>query len=493
MLYPPYQNCPDPRCASARLTHPVKAFCRLYTLRRGVLPAYQVSLYCRLCSTRYYYAYSVSNASDASAERLYHKDTPTYIQAQDTSFLEDCLCEYFELQICLSHTSTTNLARLYNSNLGQTNVMSSNSALLTEILPSAILDGFFMHALFRRCRRYNHALVLPHNGLQEHRFDTALDLYNTLMAGNGQPQYMHACHDCLKFSYSMDGELTFIRAGTTDGVTLGHPCCAEANCQVRLRSMKDHYCFEHRKNALQCHMVDCSALADPEFITCAIPAHREEELQLRNSADAAFQDLSRRLESSEQTRKPKLRVSRRWTHNEQLFVMCCGIITARATFFSAEGPASVKEFLKRVFHRPWLLPTHIFFDKACQVLKHLHAQGDTYFKDVRLVVDVFHANKNHDEVFCNTHNIPSLFPELRTIRDGKTAWTFNSSVAEQANVWFGAFQAMSREMSVPRYNFFLDEMVLLRNEWLVADQQKKNKQPFLQSEESLMKQWQASQ
>ena len=115
-----------------------------------------------------------------------------------------------------------------------------------------------------------------------------------------------------------------------------------------------------------------------------------------------------------------------------------------------KGLKSFQDFLKSVFPQPWLLPTHIFYDKACAVVKHLQAQYDTYFKPTRFAVDVFHAYKNHDEEFCNTHTIPSLFPELRTTRDGKPAWIFNSSIAEQVNVWFGAFQAMAREMSVPR-------------------------------------------
>lgn len=40
--------------------------------------------------------------------------------------------------------------------------------------------------------------------------------------------------------------------------------------------------------------------------------------------------------------KVKGRASRRWTHNEQLFVRCCGVIVSRATFFGAEGVAGHK-------------------------------------------------------------------------------------------------------------------------------------------------------
>lgn len=42
---------------------------------------------------------------------------------------------------------------------------------------------------------------------------------------------------------------------------------------------------------------------------------------------------------------PKVQLSRRWTHNEQLFVRCCGIIIARATFYGSEAISGVKASL----------------------------------------------------------------------------------------------------------------------------------------------------
>jgi len=40
---------------------------------------------------------------------------------------------------------------------------------------------------------------------------------------------------------------------------------------------------------------------------------------------------------------------------------------------------------------------------------------------------------------------------------------FNSSIAEQTNVWLGGYHSICREMLVDKYNFFLDEMILRRN------------------------------
>jgi hypothetical protein len=37
----------------------------------------------------------------------------------------------------------------------------------------------------------------------------------------------------------------------------------------------------------------------------------------------------------------KGRLYRNWTHNEQLFVRCCGVIISRATFFGSEGVSGI--------------------------------------------------------------------------------------------------------------------------------------------------------
>ena len=68
-----------------------------------------------------------------------------------------------------------------------------------------------------------------------------------------------------------------------------------------------------------------------------------------------------------------------------------------------------------------------------------------------VVVDVFHfaghkqTHKDCQE-FCN----PNIYPLLR-LSDGK--WLFNSSLAEQINVWFGKLQPKVKEMNVMMHAF----------------------------------------
>jgi hypothetical protein len=108
----------------------------------------------------------------------------------------------------------------------------------------------------------------------------------------------------------------------------------------------------------------------------------------------------------------------------------------------------------------------------------LACQDDDYFSDVALPVDVFHFKCKHkiSDTFCQQNCNPYLWPELHT---SDKQWVFNSSAAEQTNVWFGGFHAIVREMRVDRYNFFLDEMIKRRNRLTVTRLRNKGFAPHL--------------
>jgi hypothetical protein len=101
----------------------------------------------------------------------------------------------------------------------------------------------------------------------------------------------------------------------------------------------------------------------------------------------------------------------------------------------------------------------------------------TYFDQCVLLVDVFHFKGKHKVSNikwgqnCNLY----LWPELCT---PNRKWCFNSSAAEQANAWFGGYQAIVREMQVDRYEFFLDEMIKHCNRLIVKDLQQRMKWPY---------------
>lgn len=98
------------------------------------------------------------------------------------------------------------------------------------------------------------------------------------------------------------------------------------------------------------------------------------------------------------------------------------------------------------------LPGVIWHDNNCQIVGMLRNDPDeylrTYFDNCALPVDVFHFKSKHKEgdVNCSKYCNPALWPQLMN-EDGKS-WRFNSSAAEQANAWFGGYQAIVREMQV---------------------------------------------
>ena len=114
-------------------------------------------------------------------------------------------------------------------------------------------------------------------------------------------------------------------------------------------------------------------------------------------------------------------------------------------------------------------------DLNCQILKTLRARNETSLDGCANPVDVFHFRVKHKESdkFCQENCNPARWPELMS--DGK--WAFNSSAAEQANVWMGGFRAIVRQMRRDRYNFFLDEMIKRRNRFLVGEQVRKGLDP----------------
>jgi hypothetical protein len=110
------------------------------------------------------------------------------------------------------------------------------------------------------------------------------------------------------------------------------------------------------------------------------------------------------------------------------------------------------------------MPDIIIYDNGCGLYRYLVATGNKLHETVGFPVDVFHwkcKHKQSDEA-CSVHCNPTCFPELLG-EDGKT-WWFNSSIAEQTNVWMGGYHPIVREMKADKYNYFLDEMIKRKNE-----------------------------
>jgi len=182
------------------------------------------------------------------------------------------------------------------------------------------------------------------------------------------------------------------------------------------------------------------------------------------------------------------------THNEQIIVAPCGVIIARETFYSAEAISSVavrqtycilqyvtdfllKEMIRNTYPDPAFRPNHIAFDNNCSLKKHVDRLNDPFFDGIGLSVDVFHFTSKHTltDTFCQQHCNPWAYPELQG--EGEVGWYFNTSIAEQTNVWLGGYHSMCREMTGDRFDFFLDEMIIQRNILTIQRLQKAGASP----------------
>ena len=115
------------------------------------------------------------------------------------------------------------------------------------------------------------------------------------------------------------------------------------------------------------------------------------------------------------------------------------------------------------------------FDTNCLVAQMV--AKDPFFDNISLIVDVFHFTCKHSKSheFCQQNCNPALYPEM--LKDDGKGWFFNTSIAEQNNVWLAGFNSILREMKIDRYNFFLDEMIMLRNADLLLELEAKGANP----------------
>ncbi|KAJ3884500.1 hypothetical protein GG344DRAFT_60442, partial [Lentinula edodes] len=504
MFYPPFTKCPD--CKKI-LTHISRVPVTFFT-KDGPFSAYSTSLRCRTesCETRYYPNYSVK--IKAKVRRYYDEAVPSILHLEEHSFIQSGLSELFTACTLFAWVSSQNCALIYNHALspyGQKHV-SESKFMLT---PTQVWRAFVLVSLLKDWRERGCILSVRDDGELNAQLKELMCERNDRMIAEGQSERLHACETCEKLVPTENPYIAgSLRAVVTDGVTLGHPCCKVHNCTEPLQNNRHHWCKTHMEQQHVCIITDCNRPTRSGHRTCNDTAHRKYE-EYRNLKGKGFFLLRKRLQrvgvqqpstslgldsvveenlaelldidgddpidpahkSDNGNRPSKAMFARRRTHNEQLVVCSC------ATMFGAEAISGVKDFLKSVYPNPNDLPDVIFYDNNCQLQAHLLAQNDEYFRGTMLPVDVFHFKSKHkqSDEFCQKHCNPSQWTEL-VGEDGE--WVFNSSAAEQANVWIGGYQAIVREMLYYNYNFFLDEMIKRRNAVLVAKLSRTNQAPY---------------
>ncbi|KAF8157692.1 hypothetical protein BJ912DRAFT_1026825 [Pholiota molesta] len=441
-LYPPISYCSTAHCnreeRGLKLQKTDYTQGILYTLDKGACPVWVIRLQCEGCQTAYYHNYSVKN----SMRSYYEGDLPAIIQVGEHQFVEQKVIDMWRIDMHVAWKSFTNCARTYELALTGTDSIPKGWSFKAALKGDHVQDGFTILALLKDHYEHNSILEVPHTGEQVHQFTEAIRARNARIKLYGQQgSITHRCLKCTRIYKDQDGNVS---SRHMDGVTLGHPCCGFHNCKIPLTTSRDRYCVDHRHLSEICCIKDCNKTILPGKRTCVDQPHQEIEhiYVLRGESRIQLQEKKR-------------------THNEQILVAPCGMILARETFYGAEAISTCAEFIKRTFRIDSQKPNHIFFDNNCMLAK--HTRGDPFFEGIGLTVDVFHFNCKHSvkDTFCQSNCNPAIYPEL--LGTNNKGWYFNSSIAEQTNVWLGGFHSILREMGVERYNFFLDQMILQRN------------------------------
>ncbi|KAL1714116.1 hypothetical protein EV715DRAFT_210314 [Schizophyllum commune] len=512
-LQPPSLVCTTHECRGRRLVakHPaIKA--RIFTLRRGVLPAFEQPLTCRGCDTVYYHNYCVKQPGASDAVRSYYGGVPKWIGAQKSTFVEDELVLHIEAQMVHQRASAEGIAETYNAALGDRQGINRGS--LDDALQGPhVYNAFFLHSLLRDKQRRGEMLVLPHGGMQADRLVGALHERNVRFQGTGQPQWAHSCDKCTSFFRDEEGHLRYVRAVVCDGVVMGHPCCSFGDvCRNPLENPRQRFCAEHSYKETLCFMARCSRPRMLGRLACDSAEHQAEEAKVVTDTSHSLENLRRRglhsaaarvmggeiIDSSPPDELPEVRrdgrrreefiTRRRWTKYEFVTIFPCGVIAGRATMFRAEAETGVEQILRGTFppEFPGAKPSYIFYDRNCRFRRFLENKGDTYFvEDVGLVVDVFHLQHAHsrNDDYCGLYCNPANYPEL--IKPEQDGWRFNSEVCEINFTWYGSYAAIVRDMSAYRYNFYLDEMVMLHNEKVVEKLKRSGNRPHIIPEDAL--------
>ncbi|KJA15025.1 hypothetical protein HYPSUDRAFT_72271 [Hypholoma sublateritium FD-334 SS-4] len=517
-IYPPSDRCTNINCLH-RI--PLKKEFRkkviVYTQGLGVQPAYNISIYCPKCCTSYHHNYSVQNA-----RRTYYPGIPNIIQVGDHQFVETKVIASWQAHMLFGWFSASNASRTFYSMVPDDGYYQPNEWGLSDRLTTLqVWDGFLIFSLLEDAQTQGTLLNVPHSGDQSNRFKEAMEARNKRIIMEGQPDAVqHACDLCMRVFLMPDGTYRKCQAIVGDGLSIGRPRCGVSVCREPLENNRHRFCKMHDGMHDICAIVRCKNPVDivvsPGKVhkkkMCSLQVHQQIESKHRERTacisqpvdsfsqvqNAAEQDIQEDFEvfkesnglvildvekntgsvgesdvtlpnqtecpdkNLEGNRTYKAHFGRSRTHNEQTLVRPCGVIFAHATMYNAEAVSNFLVMVKNAFSVPGShKPEHIFYDTNC--LARQQAEKDPWYDGIGMCVDAWHFRNKHavTHQYCQLNCNPAQYPEL--MDDNSTAWFFNTSIAEQTNVWLGGYHSMCREMLPAKYDFFLDEMIRLRN------------------------------
>ncbi|KAJ6462258.1 hypothetical protein C8R47DRAFT_1327226 [Mycena vitilis] len=531
VLYPPNRQCTNPDCAAnipLKKAEPRQIV--VYTLAKGVRPSWEIHLSCPTCHTNYQHNFSVRNGIRSyygGVPNYLKVGDHQYVERKLAAMWISMM-----LLAWVSATNCARTYDMALSEKQSSNIEAGGWQFGTLLTTDHVWDSFVILTLLDLHQRNNTRLEVPHTGDQKDRFTAAMEERNLYVIQYGQDEAGHFCDKCMRTWEGPDGTKQKCQIIVSDGINMGFPCCGTFRCTEHLTNNRHRFCTTHFDLHGVCAVNGCDNLVAPGAKTCTLPAHAKMEKLHIERGKAAFilkerlqkhrmthpnstvppdettpdgemqdeddvetfevdaaggvrmrtqkhpgsigvddtRDECEAKKDEAGNQKQTAQLGRRRTHNEQTLIRPCAVFHARATMYGAEAVSNVLLFVEAAFSVPAAhKPEHLVYDTNCDAKQQVHAHPEewAWFSDMGMCVDVWHFLNKHatTHVFCQEHCNPADYPELMG-PDGQ--WFFNTSVAEQANVWLGGYHSMCREMLPVKYNFFLDEMIRLRNQMVVA-------------------------
>ncbi|KAG1819694.1 uncharacterized protein BJ212DRAFT_1298132 [Suillus subaureus] len=391
-----------------------------------------------------------------------------------------------------------------------------------SVTTEEVWDTFIILALLDDHQDQGTRLCVSHGNNQSDHFTAVMQACNEKIITHGQEELPHACLGCMRLFTMPDGTTYHTEVVVTDGITVGCPCCAVPHCKNALIST--HHCFcsaNHKYLEAVCAVDGCDKPVIHDKSTrkpckaCSNPLHlrmedaksvlsqsrksktqRMKSVKLNNALAASsignahtledvlpVQDIDEWFEHDPLTGNvciqqasvtsstgvvdpsvlliepqcnsgacpskdevPKLKVVffHKWTNNEQLFICPCGVISGHGTMYHHEAVSNV-------------LASNQFCQECCDM---------------------------------------KTYPELL---DEQGKYYFNSSIAEQTNIWFDIgmqavhFLACSSSCTMNRNGDCLRFMVQLelqaRNQVACPKAIKSVSSAFMSKEGGCMNKW----
>lgn len=456
----------------------------LYDITGGERVQYLTG-YCRDCRTTYTPCYF-----EQGHHREYYTDVEGQLlvmfQVTEHNFMSHKLASYFNYLQMLAAVSTYNLAGSYNSIHAPANNHDGTALTLSDHVCALGLD---IHRLLRSANKRMVRLKIEReeDDNKDRLLLTAVEDHLEWLKSSGYPHSMYVCSNCaLPCKSIINQPPQLMRAMVTDEIPISHWCCSISaeqlrllhpqsnaqHCTLPLDEVTDRYCPQH---TLLLHDIwvaqPCTVRVRPVNLNTSIVSSTHHDQLLRNTC-ALIIGRHSLFHSLAVTPAPltapapnpnRIMLSRKRTHHEQLMVSTCGLIMGRQTSFTSGSVENVKEFIVEIFKED--LPTLMFYRNACQLYSHirLHPQDAHRFRNM-IMPDVAHQTGPHNgpqRPYYLDHHANHLLAGLKTPNGG---WRFNSETTQSINAWVGTFAPMCRHMHSTKYNFFLEEMIRLRNE-----------------------------